>query len=347
MKSYVTLADVAKAAGLSVSTVSLCMRGHPRIPETTREQVLKVAEELGYRPNPMLASLAAYRQQVLGAKYQATIGAISHGPVPITSGKVHPYQLLFWEGAKARCAQLGFELEEFWLREPGMTAGRLSRILLARNINGLLLFPQARARSHLHLAWEHFSTVAFGHTLSRPQFHLVGTNHFHSGILAMRRLRALGYRRIGFMGVHQVIERTDTSMLGGYLVERERRMDQVPLPPLIMGRNALKRELFEAWYREHRPEAVLTLGFWSDILDQWMAEMGIDVPGELGLALGTVRKADGYAGIWENFGILGAKAIDQVKAMINSGEKGVPDVPLSLLVESSWCPGRTVRRINR
>ena len=35
----VTLSDIAKKAGVHVTTVSLAMRNHPRLPETTRQRI--------------------------------------------------------------------------------------------------------------------------------------------------------------------------------------------------------------------------------------------------------------------------------------------------------------------
>lgn len=347
MKPYVTLFDVAAAVGLSVTTVSLALRRHPKIPEATRLRVRKVADEMGYRPNPMLSSLAAYRTQVKGAKYQATIGVISNSEKRGEWRQKHPYQEVYWQGAAARCRELGFTLEEFWLREPKMTADRLAKILLARNIRGLLLLPQPRARSHIHFPWEHFSTVAFGMSLTRPQFNLVGVNHFHSGVTVMRRLRGLGYRRIGFLAVHEVNERIGTTLLGGYLVEREKRADLHQVPPLILRRAQLNQEAFSHWYLEHRPDAVFVLGVWSKIVLEWIDALKIRVPEDLGLAFSSVEGKERIAGINEHIYTVGIKAVELVKVMLDRGETGIPDIPLRILVEGTWQQGETVRRLTR
>lgn len=47
----VTLKDIAAQVGVSVSTVSLALRGSERISQPVRDHVLEVAEELGYRPD--------------------------------------------------------------------------------------------------------------------------------------------------------------------------------------------------------------------------------------------------------------------------------------------------------
>lgn len=66
----VRIADVAKAAGVSSATVSLVLNGaESRISDETKERVRRVAEEVGYSPNPIARSL---RTRVTG-----TIGLVS------------------------------------------------------------------------------------------------------------------------------------------------------------------------------------------------------------------------------------------------------------------------------
>lgn len=63
-----TLRDVAEAAGVSVSTVSLVVNQKPnaRIGEETRNRVLKAAEQLGYRPNALAKSLVRGGSKFIG-----------------------------------------------------------------------------------------------------------------------------------------------------------------------------------------------------------------------------------------------------------------------------------------
>ena len=56
----VTLAAIAAQAGVHVTTVSLALRNSPRLPIATRDRIRKLADELGYAPDPMLQALVAY-----------------------------------------------------------------------------------------------------------------------------------------------------------------------------------------------------------------------------------------------------------------------------------------------
>ena len=56
-KQRVSMADVAKLAGVSSQTVSRVSNGHPSVVESTRLQVLAAMRELGYRPNSAARAL--------------------------------------------------------------------------------------------------------------------------------------------------------------------------------------------------------------------------------------------------------------------------------------------------
>jgi DNA-binding LacI/PurR family transcriptional regulator len=60
------LADVAARAGVSKALVSLAMRNEPEPNAQTRERVLRVAAELGYRTNRTASLLARRRTRLLG-----------------------------------------------------------------------------------------------------------------------------------------------------------------------------------------------------------------------------------------------------------------------------------------
>lgn len=62
----VRLVDVARAAGVSKTTVSAVLNGTGRLPPATREHVREVARRLGYRPNATARLLRAGRTRLLG-----------------------------------------------------------------------------------------------------------------------------------------------------------------------------------------------------------------------------------------------------------------------------------------
>ncbi|MFI0722787.1 LacI family DNA-binding transcriptional regulator [Streptomyces sp. NPDC021224] len=61
-----TMADVAKVAGVSHQTVSRVLSNHPNVRDTTRAEVLRAIEQLGYRRNSSARALVTRRTLTLG-----------------------------------------------------------------------------------------------------------------------------------------------------------------------------------------------------------------------------------------------------------------------------------------
>jgi len=65
-KSIVRLKDIADRTGFSTNTVSLALRGSPRIPQQTREIIQRAAAELNYLPNAIAKSLVSRETKTIG-----------------------------------------------------------------------------------------------------------------------------------------------------------------------------------------------------------------------------------------------------------------------------------------
>ncbi|HRP04381.1 MAG TPA: LacI family DNA-binding transcriptional regulator, partial [Opitutaceae bacterium] len=73
-----TLSDVAKRAGVHVTTVSLALRNHPRLPESTRRRIQSLAKRMGYAPDPLLRALVAYRGRVIERRNVPTLAYVTN-----------------------------------------------------------------------------------------------------------------------------------------------------------------------------------------------------------------------------------------------------------------------------
>ncbi|WP_245856384.1 LacI family DNA-binding transcriptional regulator [Actinoalloteichus hoggarensis] len=62
----VSMADVARLAGVSSQTVSRVSNGHPSVTESTRRQVVRAMQELGYRPNSAARALKRGEFRTIG-----------------------------------------------------------------------------------------------------------------------------------------------------------------------------------------------------------------------------------------------------------------------------------------
>ncbi|MGI6322875.1 MAG: LacI family DNA-binding transcriptional regulator [Bacteroidales bacterium] len=62
----ITIYDVAKALGLSPSTVSRALKNHPHISSATKKKILACASEMGYRHNKFASNLRQKRTNTIG-----------------------------------------------------------------------------------------------------------------------------------------------------------------------------------------------------------------------------------------------------------------------------------------
>lgn len=90
-----TLADVARAAGVSVSTASRSLRGDARIAEPTRARVNEIAEQLGYVPHVAARNLVLRRSHTLGLM------------IPDVTDPIHGQIVT---GFQMRAAELGYSV---------------------------------------------------------------------------------------------------------------------------------------------------------------------------------------------------------------------------------------------
>jgi DNA-binding LacI/PurR family transcriptional regulator len=72
-----TMHDVARLSGVSYQTVSRVINHHPYVADDTRERVLQVIAQLGYRPNRAAQSLAGHHSHTLA---MTTFGMDNYGP---------------------------------------------------------------------------------------------------------------------------------------------------------------------------------------------------------------------------------------------------------------------------
>src|SRR4029079_15539497 len=66
MYEAITIKDIAKALGLSTSTVSRALRGSYEISPETKKLVTEYAEQVNYRPNPIALSLKERKSRAIG-----------------------------------------------------------------------------------------------------------------------------------------------------------------------------------------------------------------------------------------------------------------------------------------
>jgi len=345
MSARITQRDVARKAGVSHVTVSLALRGHHGIPEKTRKRIEEIAREIGYVPDPMLASLSAYRMSCRPAAYQSNIAWISD-----CSKSEELYQTFshnYYKGAAERARELGYNLEGVRLEEVNDNPVQLERMLSAKGISGLLLGPSRslggkRCTKELRMNLSHFSAVRFGHSYRYPVLNTVANAQFRTALMTMHHITQLGYRRIGIVLTHRLDERTDWNFLGGFrsgqdLVARGDRLE----PFYIDGEVNMRKVV--SWITKYKIECIIDVSY--SMYDHLTA-FGIDIPDEVGYANMDLIFGRHISGMDQNSLRIGVVAVDLLVGMMQRGEQGIPEVPLYLNVDSSWNVGTTAVQLN-
>jgi DNA-binding LacI/PurR family transcriptional regulator len=339
----ISMKDVAARAKTSVATVSKSLRGVPTIPRPTRERVVRIAQQMGYRLHPYISALMRNRRKRRAAVAQApTLAYVTAFPTE-NGWQQEAFFLDLHAGARARAEARGYVLQPFWLYRDDMTNERFSEILWARGVRGMLLSPFPRFGMEINLQWENFSVVAHGLSLAHPVFHRTSNDHFQSMMLAMQECRRLGYERPGFALDAATSERLEFRWEAAYRVSGEKLGFNMRTPPLLLP-TRWEPDLMSRWIKREKPDVVITL-----MLEDQMKELGkrgIRSPEEVGLvSLSVGQLGSPLSGIFQNPSAMGAVATDQLINMVERNETGIPEDPITLTLGGRWNPGRTVRKV--
>lgn len=348
-----TLSDVARKAGVHVTTVSLALRNHPRLPPATRDRIKKLADRMGYRPDPFLQALVAYRGKTMPRRNPPTLAYVTNWTTRLGWQKVtaHPQ---FYAGARTKAEELGFKLDHFWMGEPGLTQARLNRILETRGINGLIIASHMRELDiALRFDWDHFSAVKIDYFPHEPGLHNVTNNQCSIIRLAMRHLIAAGYRRIGFVMHRGWDHSVDRLWSAGFLCEQATLPASVRIPILLFpdaepvdawmaeskSHVIAPTDKFKQWFKRHQPEVVISK---ASFVQPCFAELGLNVPRDVSFVDVFLEEANGkVAGVRQNHEQVGALAVEILAGQLHHNKFGVPEMPTTTFVEGTWFDGAT------
>jgi LacI family transcriptional regulator len=350
MKNSPSMAVIAKRAGVAKSTVSMALRDDPRITVAQRKRIQKVAEQMGYQTNALVARLMAELRKSRKQKYLASLAVINVWKTPVESNLEISNTRSWLEGFEDRAAQLGYSIDRFWINEPDVKPARLARILEARSVQGVI-FHGVRSEDCLDDAraiWTRFPSVVIGAHLRKPSLSFVINDHYYSAVQACRQLIAAGYRRIGIVLDRWLDEVVEHRYVAGYFATLGSSAGAVP--PLFLEQTGpaeknprlAHRKQFAAWVRQHRPDACVCI---NSYLLEWARELGLSVPDKMGFALLDLPEdlKGRVAGMDPRSRETAKKAIDVLVGQLHRGEFGIPEIQTGTLIENQWTPGKTVR----
>jgi LacI family transcriptional regulator len=183
----VTITDVAAAANVSKSTVSLVLQGSPLIARDTAERVRQAAETLGYVYNRRAADLRRKVTDVVGI---------------VINDLANPFFAELLVGMQRRLDDAGFVSLMAHTGEELEAQERVLNSMREHNAAGLIICPVFGTSEKL-LESIHASGMPLVLTVRPPQsatFDFVGTDHERGTHAATSHLIDRGHRRIAFMG---------------------------------------------------------------------------------------------------------------------------------------------------
>jgi LacI family transcriptional regulator len=175
--------DVAQAAGVSVTTVSHVINETRYVSKELRERVLRVMEDLNYRPNILARSL---RQGI-----SHTIGLI----VPDNS---NPFFAEVARIVETRGFEAGYSV--ILCNSDGQLEKELTyvNVLLAKRVDGIIFIAASSQSEHIALLTEeNIPVVIADRQMLDSDVDVVLVDNYRGGYLATEYLLSLGHRRIG------------------------------------------------------------------------------------------------------------------------------------------------------
>lgn len=334
-----SLREIAEAAGVSKTTVSLALRGNARISAEQRERIQQLAKRMGYRPDPTIARIAAN-----GWKSSRRRGGV---PIAFVMGMEKPSKhagQVYLNGAKRQGTALGYKVERHDLADYG-SPERLSQVLSTRGYEGLILFQIQNQDFCDRFDWDKFSSVAC--TLSRVSLptQLVSPDFVLQSEESWELLRRRDYKRIGLALLRQSNDLDSLVRAGVFAFHEHYGRARLPkIPPMAFDADYNKGSAeFLAWVARNKPDVIVGL---TDLFLWWLVEAGIRVPEDIGfvslLGGGNLRGLVVSGWDW-NADALGAASMEQLDLQIRSGRRGKNARANTLMLPSSWIEGATLR----
>ncbi|WP_027409679.1 LacI family DNA-binding transcriptional regulator [Anoxybacteroides tepidamans] len=269
----VTMADVAKLANVSKSTVSQYLnKRYDYMSEETKKRIARAIEELGYRPNFIARSLKQ--------KSTATIGVIVFNILHMLTTQV-------LRAIEDVCQERDFHVIVCNTDDNPEKEKKYIEMLRAKQVDGLIVFPTGKnVELYERMTEEQFPLVFVDRMVPDLPVDAVLLDNYQAAKLAVDHLVDSGYERIGIVTppiVSHVIPRIER--IEGF----KRAMTERGLPVVeeyIIGAEIprIKEELNRLFSSDHPPQALFAINdlTLTEVLN-FVKETNINIPDDLAL----------------------------------------------------------------
>ncbi len=187
----VTIKDVAKEAGVSISTVSNALNNVDVLHPDTKQHILKIAEKLQYMPNLNGRNLKAQATNVIGLFISSIKG---------------PYYGVLADSIFGACKKYGYELNIFISDK----ANNMMTNILGKRVDGAVILNEWIKDEHVKMLVDNdIPTVLIDREMKGKFLSSVVFDSYHEGELAAKFLLELGHKTIAYMrGVEHNFDNT-------------------------------------------------------------------------------------------------------------------------------------------
>jgi len=183
----ITIKDIAKALGNSVSTVSKALNDSSEISSLTKQKIIEYAEANNYKPNRLATSLKNGRSNAIGV----VICYINNTFVS---------QLL--DGIQKASLKTGFDVIVMQSFENAENEKSCLDALVLRGVDGILIAPVSESSNAAYLSFimeNHCPIVLFDRISSELKTTKVGINEYKGAVKATQHLVKINRKRIVFI----------------------------------------------------------------------------------------------------------------------------------------------------
>ncbi|TDE13595.1 LacI family DNA-binding transcriptional regulator [Jiangella asiatica] len=181
----VSIKDVAKRAGVSVTTVSNVLNSRDRVSSDTRERVLAAIDQLGYVRNAAAWQLRAGRSRTIGL---------------IVPDGANPFYSAIARGAEDAAVEYGGAVLVGNSNHSPEREAHYIALFEEQRVQGVLIAPVGDPDQRVEaLRRRGLPAVVIGRT-AQPESSSVSIDNVAGGYLATRHLLEVGRRRLAFIG---------------------------------------------------------------------------------------------------------------------------------------------------
>ncbi|WP_026486899.1 LacI family DNA-binding transcriptional regulator [Caldanaerobius polysaccharolyticus] len=189
----VTIKDIAKYAGVSVTTVSRALNGYPDVNEQTRERIKKIAQELNYSPNAIARGLVMNKTHTVGLVVSELI----------KPGVYHPFFLEILAGIKAGLRKDRYDLILFTVDFATQDVTSYEELCNSRKVDGAIVEGLKLSDPYIEeIKKTNIPTVLIDIPILTDKVGYVSSDNVQAAFEATSYLIKLGHKNIGFINGH-------------------------------------------------------------------------------------------------------------------------------------------------